>query len=158
MPRMGLPPWTSGFSPFGVLVASTLPPFRVSQHQPEPNWVTPALSTEPNESLSALSTSPGILPPPLGLHPAPKVNMVEVLAGVIEYGRVLAERAFDDLLEGLALPFSALERGVAVVDVSQMVLVVMVFQRFTRHIGAQRVIGVGQIGQRETHGTAPWRG
>src|SRR5271157_6539964 len=73
MPRIGLPPCTSGLSPFWVLVACTLPSFRVSQHQPEPNWVTPAwtrsslaLSTEPNESLSAFSTSPGILPPPPG--------------------------------------------------------------------------------------------
>src|SRR3954447_22987602 len=37
----------------------------------------------------------------VGLHPVPKMQMIIVLAGVVEDGGVLAERAFHDLLEGL---------------------------------------------------------
>jgi hypothetical protein len=83
--------------------------------------------------------------------------MVVVLAGIVEHGGVLAERALHNVFEGLALPFGAFDSVVAVVDVSQMVLVVMIFQRFPRHVRSQRVIGVRQFWQRETHGTAPWR-
>jgi hypothetical protein len=31
-------------------------------------------------------------------------------------------------------------------------LVVMIFQRFLRHMGRERVIGVGKVGEREGHG------
>src|SRR3954471_2231576 len=48
------------------------------------------------------------------LHPAPEADVVVVLAGVVEHGRVLSERALDDLLKGLAFPFGPLERVVAV--------------------------------------------
>src|SRR6266536_4968434 len=37
------------------------------------------------------------------LHPIPEVQMVVMLAGIIEHGRVLPERPLHDLLEGLAL-------------------------------------------------------
>src|ERR1700737_3140590 len=43
------------------------------------------------------------------LHPVPEVQMVVVLAGIVEERRILAERALDDLLEGLALEFGALQ-------------------------------------------------
>ena len=52
-----------------------------------------------------------------------------MLAGVVEQGGVLAEGALDDLLERLALPLGALERIIAVVDVGEMMLVMMVFER-----------------------------
>src|ERR1700722_9461880 len=39
------------------------------------------------------------------LHPFPEMNVVIVLAGVVEHRGVLAERALDDLLKRLALPF-----------------------------------------------------
>src|SRR5437764_2986211 len=68
---MGLPPCTSGFSPFGVLDTMILPSFTASQHQPEPNWVTPAwmkssfiLATEPRSATIFFSRFPGILSPP----------------------------------------------------------------------------------------------
>ena len=70
---MGEAPWTSGFSPFGVFMVTTLPSLTASQAQPEPNWVLPASvncafisSTEPKASLTAFSSSPGRAPPPLG--------------------------------------------------------------------------------------------
>src|SRR4249919_1450768 len=37
------------------------------------------------------------------LHPVPEMQMVVVLAGVVEHGRILPERAFDDFLKGFAL-------------------------------------------------------
>jgi hypothetical protein len=84
------------------------------------------------------------------------VDVVIVLARVVEHRGVLAERALDDLLERLALPFGAFERGVAVIDISQMMLVVMIFERLARHDRRQRVVGIRKIGQREGHGEAPW--
>ena len=55
----------------------------------------------------------------------------------------LAVRELDDLLERLALPFGALEQVVAVVDIGEVVLVVMEFERFLRHVRCERVVGVG---------------
>jgi hypothetical protein len=80
------------------------------------------------------------------------MQMVVMLAGIVEHGRILAERSLDDLLEGLAFEFGPLDRVVSVGHVSLMVLVVMEFQRFLGHIGGQGVVGIGQIGQREGHG------
>src|SRR5512139_1660183 len=73
----------------------------------------------------------------IGLHPAPEVDMVIVLAGIVEDRRVLAERALDDLLKGLAFPFGPLERVVAVGDIGLVMLVVVIFQRFLRHMGPE---------------------
>src|SRR5271166_5478188 len=94
---------------------------------------------------------------PSWLHPFPEVDVVVVLTGVIEYGGVLAERPFDDLFEGLALPLGSLERVIPVVDVGQVMLVVVIFQGFSRHMRLQRVISVRKVRQRETHRSAPWR-
>src|SRR5215813_12116066 len=44
------------------------------------------------------------------LHPAPEVDVVIVLAGIVEDGRVLAKGALHDLLEGLAFEFGSLDR------------------------------------------------
>ncbi len=85
------------------------------------------------------------------LHPVPEVQVVIVLAGIVEEAGILAERALHDLLEGLALEFGALQQVVAVVHISEVVLVVMVFQRLARHVRRKGVIGIGQIGKRERH-------
>ena len=79
-----------------------------------------------------------------------------MLTGVVEHGGVLAERAFHDFLERLAFPFGAFERGIAVVDVGEVVFVVMKFEGFCRHVGFQRVVRIGEFGQREGHEMAPW--
>ena len=133
-----------------------------SHDQPEPNWVDAAL----NEVLLGLfDRAERILQrlfdfardlAPARLHPFPEMGVIIMLASVVEHGGVLAERAFDDLLERLAFPFGAFERGVAVVDVGQMMLVVMKFEGFRGHVGFQRVVRIRQIGQREGHETAPW--
>jgi hypothetical protein len=60
-----------------------------------------------------------------------------VLARIVEERRILAERAFDDLLEGLALEFGAFQQIVAVGHVGLMMLVVMIFQCFLGHMGLQ---------------------
>src|SRR3954462_13482967 len=91
----------------------------------------------------------------IGLHPAPEMDVVVVLAGIVEDRGILAERALDDLLKGLAFPFGALERVVAVGDIGLMMLVVVEFQRFLRHELAEGVIGVREWGQRECHGFCP---
>src|SRR6201746_2028940 len=86
------------------------------------------------------------------LHPAPEMQMVVVLAGIVEYGRVLAERSFDDFLEGLAFEFGPLDRVVSVGHVSLVMLVVVEFQRFLGHVGRKGVMSGWQIGQRKCHG------
>ena len=85
------------------------------------------------------------------LHPFPEMEMVVVLARVVEQARILAVGAAHDVLERLAFPFRALEQIVAVVDIGQMVLVVVVFERFLGHVGGQGVMSVGQIGKRKGH-------
>ena len=122
-----------------------------------PPWMKSslALSIEPNESFKAFSISPGILLP-RRLHPFPEMGVIIMLAGIVEHGGVLAERALDDLLKRLALPFGPFQRIIAVVDVGEMMLVVMEFESFRRHVGFQRVVRIGQIGQREGHEMAPW--
>jgi hypothetical protein len=80
------------------------------------------------------------------------MQMVVVLAGIVEHGRVLPERSFHDLFEGFTLEFGPLDRVISVGDVGLMMLVVVEFQRFLRHMGGKGVIGVRQIGQREGHG------
>ena len=74
-----------------------------------------------------------------------------MLAGVVEQARILAVRAAHDFLERLAFPLGALEQIVAVVDIGQMVLVVMIFERFLGHVGGQGVVSVGEIGKRKGH-------
>ena len=78
--------------------------------------------------------------------------MVVVLAGIVEHGRILAERTLDDLLQGLAFEFGPLDRVVSVGHVSLVMLVVVIFQRFLGHVGRKGVVGIGEIGQREGHG------
>src|ERR1700733_13230342 len=39
----------------------------------------------------------------IGLHPVPEMQMIVVLAGIVEDGRVLPERTLHDLLKGFAL-------------------------------------------------------
>src|SRR5471030_2860862 len=85
------------------------------------------------------------------LHPLPELPVVVVLAGIVEEAGVLAERAFDDLLERFALKPAADQQLVAVVDIGLVVLVVVIFERLARHVGRQLIIGIGQLGQRERH-------
>src|ERR1700693_2844856 len=80
------------------------------------------------------------------------MQMVVVLARIVEQRGVLAERAFDDLFEGLALEFGAFQQVVAVGHVGLMMLVVMIFQGFLGHMGLKRIIGVRKGGKREGHG------
>ncbi len=79
------------------------------------------------------------------------MQMVVVLARIVEEAGVLAERALDDLLERLAFEPAAFQQLVAVVDIGLVVLVVVIFERLARHIGRQCIMGVGQIGQLERH-------
>ena len=74
-----------------------------------------------------------------------------MLAGIVEEAGILAERALDDLLERLAFQPAAFEQLVAVVDIGLVVLVVVIFERFARHVGRERVMGIGQVGQLERH-------
>src|SRR5262249_25091746 len=78
------------------------------------------------------------------LHPAPEVDVVVVLAGIVEDGGVLAVGALYDLLEGLAFEFGPLDRVIAIGDVGLMMLVVVEFERFLRHVRPEGVIGVRQ--------------
>src|SRR5215212_921524 len=86
------------------------------------------------------------------LHPIPEMQMVVMLAGVVENGGILAERTLDDLFEGLALEFSPLDRVVSIGHVSLVMLVVMIFERFLGHMGRKGVMRVRQVGKREGHG------
>ena len=136
----------------------SLPSLTASQAQPEPNWPTPAwtkssfnLSTEPRSSIDLLLELAGDGAAAIRLHPLPEMDVVVMLAGIVEEGLVLAEGALDDLLDALALELRAFQQVVAVVDVGRMVLVVVELQRLLRHVGLQGVIGVRQFGKGEGH-------
>ena len=67
----------SGLSPFGVLSIVSLPSLTAIQHQPEPNWPTPAamksafaLARPPRSFSTAAASLPGSLspPPPFFIH------------------------------------------------------------------------------------------
>ena len=75
------------------------------------------------------------------------MDVVEVLAGIVEQRLVLAKAFLDDLFEALALEARALKQLVAVGHIGLMVLVVVKLKRFSRHIRAERVVGIGQIGK-----------
>jgi len=83
------------------------------------------------------------------------VDVIVVLAGIVEERGVLAERPLHDLLKRLALEFGALEQVVAVGHIGLMMLVVVIFQRLFRHKGLECVIGVRKFGKCECHGARP---
>src|SRR5690606_15266520 len=87
----------------------------------------------------------------IGLHPLPEMDVVVVLAGIVEQRRVLAVARLDDLLERLAFEARPFEQLVAVGHIGLMVLVVMKFERFGGHIFAERVIGIGEFGKGKAH-------
>ena len=53
-----------------------------------------------------------------------------MLPGVIKQARVLTERGLDDFVEALAFVLCTLQQVVAVVDIGEIVLVVVVLERF----------------------------
>ncbi len=83
------------------------------------------------------------------------MDVVEVLAGIVEDARVLAVARLDDLLEAHALEARARQQLVQRVDIGLVVLVVVILQRFRRHGGLQGFIGVRQRGEFESHGRSP---
>src|SRR5262249_46455782 len=91
----------------------------------------------------------------IGFHPLPKMQVVVVLARIVEEAGVLSKRAFHDVFERFSFPLGSFDDVVGVVDVGQVVLVVVVFERLARHVGGERVILVGKIGQRKRHRLAP---
>src|SRR3979409_538290 len=88
---MGFAPSTSGFSPFAVFMMVILPSLTASQHQPEPNWVTPAwmkssfiLATEPRSASIFFASLPGsLLPPPFGFIHFQKWVWLECVAALL---------------------------------------------------------------------------
>jgi hypothetical protein len=60
----------------------------------------------------------------------PKMDVVVMLASIVEEGRIFAMGADHDFFERLALEFGALDQIIAVVHVSKVMLVVVIFQRF----------------------------
>ncbi len=70
-----------------------------------------------------------------------------MLTRIVEQRLVLAKAFLDDLFEALALEARALEQLVAIGHIGLMVLVVVKLKRFSRHIRAERVVGIGQIGK-----------
>jgi len=79
------------------------------------------------------------------------MDVVVVLAGIVEEALVLAVAFLDDLFEGLSFEAGAFQQLVAVGDIGLMVLVVMKFKRLARHERRKGVIVIRQGGQFESH-------
>src|SRR5258705_12206212 len=82
----------------------------------------------------------------IGLHPAPELQMIVVLAGIVEDRGILPERTLDDLLERFALEFGPLDRVVSVGHVSLVMLIVWFFRGFFHNWGAMGLWEVGVMG------------
>ena len=54
-----------------------------------------------------------------------------MLTGIVEEARVLSERSLHDIFERFSFPLAAFDEVVSGIDVSEVVLVMMIFQRFT---------------------------
>ncbi|MNT64508.1 hypothetical protein D3C72_2024140 [compost metagenome] len=80
------------------------------------------------------------------------MDVVVVLAGIVEEAGILAIGLLDDVLERQDFQPRAFQQLFAIGHVSLVVLVVMIFERFSRHVGAERIIGVGQGRQGEFRG------
>ena len=90
-------------------------------------------------------------------HHLPELVVVPKLADVVEDAVLrdggLVIGADDDLFERLALPLGPGNQLVAVVDIGLVVQVVVILERLARHtFGGQRVVSIGKIGERESHG------
>ena len=55
----------------------------------------------------------------------------------------------DCVCVSLRLCLAAFEEVVAVIDVGEVVLVMVILERLARHVGGERIVGIGQLGQRE---------
>ena len=78
-----------------------------------------------------------------------------MLSGIVEEGLVLTERALHNLLDRLVLPLRAFGQVVGGGHIGLVVLVVMEFERFARHVRGKRVVWIGKVGQGECHWSTP---
>ena len=91
----------------------------------------------------------------VGAHHLPEERVVEVAAGVVADRALLvvgeAGEVAQDLLDVAIGPLRALERGVRFVDVGLVVLVVVDAHRRLVDVGLEGVVGVGKVGNGESH-------
>src|SRR5665647_577459 len=80
------------------------------------------------------------------LHPLPEMAVVIMLSGIIEEGLVLTERALHNLLDRLVFPLRTFGKVVGGGHIGLVVLVVMDFERFARHVRGKRVVWIGKLG------------
>jgi hypothetical protein len=134
--------------------------FLTSQVQPEPKlptaeaWKALANSAnDPHLASIAAASAPAGAPPPFGCQAIPEEAVVPHLRRVVvdAAGRCLA----DDRFEVERFVFGPLDQVVEVGDVGLMVLAVMVFEGFLRHVRRQGVDGKGQLRQLMFHGCSP---
>src|SRR5690606_34600582 len=85
------------------------------------------------------------------LHPLPEMDVVVVLASIVEEALVLAEGLLHDLFEGQAVHASFGRELVAIVDIRLVVLVVMVLKRLLRHEGLQSLVVVRKFRKFKGH-------
>ena len=155
-------PSTSGLAPFGVFTTLSVSPSSASQAQPLPNWVTAAVL---NWSLKASRVAERVVDPPrqlaarraaaAALHHPPEQHVVPVLAGVVEDARPWpgpwrTPRTISS--SERILQIGVLDQIVEVGDVGLVMLVVVQVQGPRRHVGLERIVGVGQVGEFESHG------
>jgi len=57
------------------------------------------------------------------------MQVVVVLTGIVKQARVLSERALNDIFERFSFPLAAFDEVIGRIDISEVVLVVMIFQR-----------------------------
>ena len=69
-----------------------------------------------------------------------------MLPGIVEEAGIAEVRTLDHVLDRLAIELGAFHQVVAVIDIGEVMLVVMEFQRLARHVGGERVVSVRKFG------------
>src|SRR5262245_25825516 len=93
------------------------------------------------------------------LHPLPKVDVIVMLTDVVDNRGVLRRERFSaNIFDAFPVIFGAGPRDfIAVIDVGLVVLVVVEFKRFFRHVRAERVVGIREFWELKRHGDTPLR-
>ena len=157
-----------GESWFGVETTARPEESLTSQAQPEPKRAMPAFlnsslkaSKEPKVSSIARAELAARLAAAVGAEHLPEERVVVVAAGVVADRALLvagqAGEVAQHVLDVAVGPLGALEGGVRFVDVGLVVLVVVDAHRRLVDVGLERVVGVGKVGNRESHlGVSSW--
>ena len=155
-----MPPCTSGVSASCSEVIRSAPRSSTSHAQPLEKWSTASCcsfwsiaSGAAERVVDQMRELAGRLLPFGRRQALPEEAVVPQLGAVVEQLAIAGSlRRLDDLDQrGAAQRPFLLQHRVGLGDIGLVVLAVVEFERFRRHVRGERVLGIGQFGQLEGH-------